>query len=637
MLCILICLMGLGALGVRAEVSLKAILPRTSIFLGESFNLNLEVNGADKGLEHPHFPALPPAQIRMLGEHSNSRSSIVIVNGRVTRESFQGRVFAFQIKPDEQGAFHTGPIQVKYQGKTYTHPSLAVQVAGMEQQDTVIAALSASSTSVLVEEPFTITLSIAVKELPPPYGERHEPLHPRLLPRISANFLELGHEMAGIKGTDLNQTLNSLIERSGRYPAFAINNYQSRDMGGFGGFGSLFDEDPFRSKPIRFRLESRRERVDGEKYRLYTLALNYTPTLEGEFTFGPLSFKGEVLTDVQADNQPVVKNIYTIGPAVTVRVVPPPDLGRPECFIGSVGKEMRAEASFDATVCKVGDPLTLVLEITGEISLANMRTPVLNLQTNLSNDFRIYDDNVSAETLSNGKRFKYRVRPTREGTLEFPPIELAFYDTGTRTYTTISTAPIPVQAQPTTQIATIDEPSTNTAYLLGRLTTATTPVLPAGITLEPRGAKSVPLLPPARLMLTLLVAAPLLCALVALSMPLSRLAKKLGESSRKRKAAGYAIRALRRSHSPEASAQALRLYLTKRLDIPGDALTPEEITQLLISNGVDNALAEQGRTLLAQLDEAMFRPGGSSPQAVVTNDLQEVIQRIEAELERKDF
>ena len=32
--------------------------------------------------------------------------------------------------------------------------------------------------------------------------------------------------------------------------------------------------------------------------------------------------------------------------------VPPPDEGRPETFIGSVGKEMQATAAFDTTVCK---------------------------------------------------------------------------------------------------------------------------------------------------------------------------------------------------------------------------------------------------------------------------------------------
>ena len=80
--------------------------------------------------------------------------------------------------------------------------------------------------------------------------------------------------------------------------------------------------------------------------------------------------------------------------------------------------------------------------MTGPVSVSNLRAPLLNLQPGLTRDFRIYDDNVSVDTLPNGKRFKYRVRPTREGTLEFPPIKLAYYDTVARAYKTVTTDPV---------------------------------------------------------------------------------------------------------------------------------------------------------------------------------------------------
>jgi hypothetical protein len=85
---------------------------------------------------------------------------------------------------------------------------------------------------------------------------------------------------------------------------------------------------------------------------------------------------------------------------------------------------------------------------------------------------------VSADTLPNGKRFKYRVRPTREGTLEFPPIRLAYYDTAARAYRTVATAPVPIQARATTQIATAD-PADGTDALTGVLDSRTRPCRPA--------------------------------------------------------------------------------------------------------------------------------------------------------------
>ena len=109
-----------------ADVTLNVSSSRTSIYLGESFNLTIEVNGADSGIEAPDLSALSSADIQFLGQHSNSRSSISIINGRMTRESFEGRVFAYQIKPLEEGVFKAGPIQVTAAGKTYTHPGVTV-------------------------------------------------------------------------------------------------------------------------------------------------------------------------------------------------------------------------------------------------------------------------------------------------------------------------------------------------------------------------------------------------------------------------------------------------------------------------------------------------------------------------------
>jgi hypothetical protein len=409
-----------------ADITLNVVASRQKIFLGESFNLNMSVEGADRGIPSPDLSALVKADVQLLGSHSNTRSNISIINGRMKRESYEGRTFAYQITPNVKGLFQAGPIRLMIAGKAYTHPGVAIEVAGIEQQTFVIAKVSASSTSILVEEPFTVTLSIAVADLPDPYASDNEPVFPNALPHLTADFLEINRQQElGLKGPDLNQLLNGLIDQTGRQPSFSINNYQSRDVMNM---GSLFDGDPFQPRPIRFRLPVTRMKIKGKAYREYTLTLTYTPTKEGDFTFGPLTFKGNMIAGVNEARQAISQDVYTIGPAVTVRVTPPPDAGRPECFIGAVGRNVEATAGLDATTCKVGDPLTLTLEVTGGVSISNMRTPVLGLQPELTKDFRVYDDNVKSETLPNGKRFTYRVRPLREGTLEFPSVKIGYYN-----------------------------------------------------------------------------------------------------------------------------------------------------------------------------------------------------------------
>lgn len=609
-----------------AGVTLKASPSRQSIYLGESFNLTVEVSGADRISAEPDFSELPEAEIELLGQHSNSRTSISIVNGRMSREVHEGRVFSYQIKPLTQGTFRAGPLHLTVKGKRYSASGGLIEVKGIEKQDTVVATVATSATTVLVEEPFEITVKVAVAELPEPYAANHEPLHPNFLPQLSADFLEIREDIKGLKGPDLNQFLNSLIDQSGQQPAFAINNYQTRD---FGGFGSLFgDGDPFRARPIRFRLGAERVEINGKRYRQYALKLNYTATQEGEFIFGPLSFKGKVIGGVTDERQPMMRDIYTIGPAVTVRVVPPPDTGRPEWFIGCVGRDLEAVATLDTMVCKVGDPLTLTLTVTGAISISNLRAPLLSLQPELSTNFRIYDDNISTETLDNGKRFKYRVRPTRGGTLEFPPIKVAYFDSVSQAYQTVLTEAIPLQARATEQVATLDDGDGGGEGGL----VATARPLPAAITVEVPGTAEGELLPRGVGVWLLLLVTPILSLLALLLRPLLRLFARVRSHQRRAAALSAAVAKLRGAQEAQVAADAVREYFANRFDVTGATVTPRDAGEIMYSRGVPRELAQELGRLLGELDEVIYRPDTLITLSAVTDRVAVVLGQCEAAL-----
>jgi len=596
-------------------VSLDVKCSRSTVFHGESFNLTLSVQGADSGIEQPDFAGSSPAEIQFLGSYNSSRSSIRIINGRVTRNIFRGRQYSYSIKPVNKGIYKTGQIAVKVKGKIIKDAGVSVQVTGVEQQENVIISVQSSSKSVLVEEPFSITLSIAVKDLPAPYGKSNESVHPDNKPQITADFLNQNKVANGLKQIEFGTILNKLIDQRGNKSSFYINNHSD-------GW----------NRPVAFRLPCKQITINGKNYREYSIKINYIATSEGEYTFGPVTFKGPVMSNVKLHSnkaEAVFKNIYAIGAAETVRVTPPPDKGQPDNFIGSVGKNMQASAEMDTTICKEGDPLTLTLEITGEVSIANMRTPTLGLQPELTRDFRIYDENVKAETLKNGKRFTYRVRPTKAGTLEFPPVIISYYNTDLMAYKTTATDPIPIQAHTTTQIAAVDNQPNGSN---GTIKIRKTQPYPSGITLIPEGTQKHSLIPDIKIFLPLLLGMPLLVLLTILFKPLRSLAKRAKSNRIRSGALSTALRLIVKANSVNALSHSVRNYLTNRLDLPGHSLTGRELENILIHKGASKNNSCEFSNLIAQLDEAMYKPGSENQISLMKKQCTSALHLIDRDL-----
>ncbi|MBN1556902.1 MAG: BatD family protein, partial [Lentisphaerae bacterium] len=403
-----------------AAASLDVAANRADIYLGESVLLTVKVSNG-KTHDTPDLSALQDCDVEALGSRGESRSSLSFVNGQWKRTTFSGRIYTYRLTPRKPGVFRAGPITVSADGGALRDPGPRIRVAGIEQQDRVRVRLDASRDTVLVDEPFEIVLSVAIRNMPPPH-DAADPLNPEDPPLLSADYLDAA-AIEGLETPDVRAILQERLVSDRRTAGFALNNYTVRpdpfDM------RSMFDFDALmQPRAARFRFDRRSDEIDGNPCYVYTLRLAYVPKEEGSYTFGPALFKGPVLTGIEA-GQPDLRRIFAVGPACTVRVVPPPEAGRPASYIGAIGTALDVAASLDAQTCSVGDPLTLTLSLGGDISLDNIEPPALTAQTNLVTNFRIYDDSVRPEREPGQRRYRYTVRPTRAGTLEFPPVEIA--------------------------------------------------------------------------------------------------------------------------------------------------------------------------------------------------------------------
>ena len=98
-----------------ANLRLAADVTRDHIYLGETFDLNLLVSGADNGLQAPDLSGLSGATITLLGSESRSRRSVSWgSNNRLERYVTLARLFTYRIKPDAKGVYHPGPITLRH-------------------------------------------------------------------------------------------------------------------------------------------------------------------------------------------------------------------------------------------------------------------------------------------------------------------------------------------------------------------------------------------------------------------------------------------------------------------------------------------------------------------------------------------
>ncbi len=392
--------------------------------------------GGSAVLAEADISVIKNCKIRSLGKQNISNVSISFVNGQVTRQGFSGLVISYEITPLAAGLFQAGPVVVTVNDRRLTADGPSLSVTDIEKQDLVKLTIKSSNETVLIDEPFEITLTVQVKRLTGKFANM-EPLFPDAPPVLTIPWLTT-ESISGLNGPDINQLLNKLLITNNR-AGFAINDFTRQS--------DPFDFSSFMSGNKRralFALDRRLTSQDDNDYVEYSIALPYSPKDEGNYVFGPVVFKGSVPVKADDMGKALGMAVFAVGPACTVRVIPPPELDRPACFSGAIGSNLAVTASLDATTCSVGDPLKLTLELTGNVRFDKMLPPKLALQTNLLSHFTVYDNTVQTVKADGSCRYIYTLRPTHAGAFQVPPIEVAYYDVKSRTYKTIKTQMIPM-------------------------------------------------------------------------------------------------------------------------------------------------------------------------------------------------
>ena len=617
------------------QLNIKVTANRNQIYIGESFILEVTVSDSTGKTEFD-LTEIKNANIRHLGTRNISNYSITIINGRMTRQGFSGFISSYEITPLVSGKFQSGPVRVKVDGKSLTDTGPVVLVTDIEKQDRVIISVKTSRETALIDEPFSVTLNLKIKAMP---GEAValEPIFPDTPPSLTIPWLD--KEMKGLAGADIRRILTGLLVTPWNQPGVTINKFTlAADPFDI---SSMFSHEQRKAK---FALPKKTIHINGQPYYEYTLKFNYTPKDEGVYVFGPVIFKGGIPERVNEHGRAVGANIFAVGPAGTVRIIPPPDKGRPESYSGAIGSNLTIKASLDTPICNLGDPLTLTLTVAGQVKLDKMLPPKLSLQTNLLNYFTIYDNTVQSIKKDAYNQYLYTIRPVQAGKYEIPPIEIAYYDVVSRSYKKVFTAPIPIQVRRGMEITEAQIIGNTNRIVVRGGEEDIRKISAAPIRLDTSGALPASLMGDSRILLAA-AAGPAMYFAIVLSVFVGRLSRKIKQvryidsaqarAHKRLKAAGKIFQKDPRQ-AGLMICEAARKYLGERLNRDASSATPEETVSFLAEHNVDRELAEKFGTIYEKYFNATF--AHAQHHSELPEDcraLAELIKRIDKKLGNK--
>ena len=407
-------------------------IDRDQVYEGESFIYQITLNH----VENPSAPVLggfDDFQVQSLGVRSLNSSQITIINGRRSEIIRRGQQYNYRLTPKHSGNLTIPAPTASVDGETLTGRQIQVQVVPPQKQDTVLLDHTVDRLTVYPTQAFTVTLVIAVKELPGT-ARKGDPLTvQRQPPAVSIPWLD---DDSLVEGLEPQRSWKQILEptMSRRGYGFQVNN-----IGSSSAF-SFFDNRAagFRPSP-RQRL---RDDSDGNatNYWEYEFHRTFVPQRPGQFDLGPVSLKGTFADRVQ-NGQLTGTDIYAVAENVSVNVRQVPMEGQPDSYIGAVGR-LTADVQIAPLTVRVGDPMTLTVTVSGPGNVQDTRPPRIAEMPSVAESFRTYS--ATEETSGRTRNFIYSLRPLDTDITEFPSLPVSFFDVESEQYVTVQTDAIPI-------------------------------------------------------------------------------------------------------------------------------------------------------------------------------------------------
>jgi hypothetical protein len=412
-----------GALAAQEEVSVRLQVESRTVYMGESFLVQISVDGTDEA-EQPDISQVRDFTIEYLGGQNNSSQSISIINGKLERVVQRGFVFSYRFTPTKVGILAIPQLPVKAGGKTYRTTPVTIEVTKPGETDDFKLRIDLSRKTCYVGEPVTLDVIWYLRKDVQDF-------------RFTAPLLQ---------SDDFDFAVPDIqMDNSRRYYRIPI------------GGGEVI-------------AEKGRGMMEGVTYATLEFNIVLIPRRAGSFTIPEFvvaceSASGRVSRrnffddffrdDFFSFRRGDIEKSVVPSNSLSLLVKDLPADGRPPGFRGHVG-EYSITASAEPTEANIGDPITLIITLEGPEYLERVELPPLQDQAELARDFKIPDERADGRIDGRKKIFTQTIRARSEEVTEIPPIRLSYFDTGEERYSTATTDPIPIEINPTRVVTASD-------------------------------------------------------------------------------------------------------------------------------------------------------------------------------------
>ncbi len=416
---------------VYADISISATLEKNEIYIDDTVQLTIKINGSVGSLPDPEISSLD-ADFEILG--SSTSTSISIING-----SFQAeKDVVLQLKPLHSGVISIKNIYVESHGRRYYITPLTLKVISTYQ----LPATAPSAT----------TSSSSLTSLP--------------LPESVANF-----------GIGVVGEVNKNKVYVGQQVIYRFLFINSRSL--FGNpryipptFKNVWKYDLLK-QPIVKKI-----RRYGKWFQTQELRTAIIPLQPGEIVVPPakISVPFGFFTG---------SKIFRTKP-VEIKAYPLPQTGQPPCFTGAVGDGYKVKLNKREISAKVNDPLQIQVEITGPGNLSLTAPPPLTAPSS----FKIFNPQVNDAVVPTpdgviiDRIITYIFQGNKAGDFILGPLKFCYFSPQKKKYMVINTGTLkiiltgekkvitsktarPVLRPPSSTYEIIEYPGWITAYLMG--------------------------------------------------------------------------------------------------------------------------------------------------------------------------